>query len=204
MASLRFPLQPLSAGDILDQAVRLYRRHFASIFRLVLIPFAVTVPLSIWADSIADGGEALNDLLRTVPAWSSLLIANQWLGSLGGAALARWVAYPDFSSAAPLWKFYGPILRRTASLACVAVLDFVLWMGFVLLPIGGMVGAGAAIMDSWSTRMAGLTAVAIAVSGTIALGGMVVVTRLSLTVVVIALGACRRKKWFSPHETCSP
>ena len=185
MAAPLFELRPRSAGDILDQALRLYRRHFVSILRLVLVPFALTVPLSIWEDSVSDGVEGLQDLLRILPLSSALLVAIQWLGSLGEAALARWVANPDVSPTASLWKFYGPVLRRGISLACVAVLSFMLWVGTVLLPIGGMIGVAVAAVDSRGLGMA--TLLVGAALAAIALGGMVIVTRLSLTVVVIVL-----------------
>jgi hypothetical protein len=84
------------------------------------------------------------------------------------------------------------------SLACVAVLDFLLSVGAVLLPISGMIGVAVATVESWGLRMAALLVGAGLVA--IALGGMVIVIRLSLMVVVIALEdvswpAALRRSW---------
>lgn len=38
----RFTLEPMSAGDIIDNAVRLYRRHFLVLLRIVLVPSLVS------------------------------------------------------------------------------------------------------------------------------------------------------------------
>jgi hypothetical protein len=73
-----------------------------------------------------------------------------------------------------------------------------LWVGTILLPIGGIIGVAVTAVDSRSLGMATLLVGAGLVA--IALGGMVIVIRLSLMVVVIALEdvswpAALRRSW---------
>src|SRR5262245_61126747 len=45
----QFTLAPLSAGDIIDRAIRLYRRHFLVFLRIVLAPSLIAFAGGIFA-----------------------------------------------------------------------------------------------------------------------------------------------------------
>lgn len=86
MASPAFnqlPLAPLGAGDLIDRAVRLYRRHFSTLIRIaappVVISAAGAVLISIsWRSLNATAREAL------LPLYILMLIAGLllWLGGM--------------------------------------------------------------------------------------------------------------------------
>lgn len=202
MAEPAFPLHPRSAGDILDHAVRLYRRHFLSFLKLVLVPFPIMLSASIWMEFLSRGERWMQDV-PGVLLWVSLLLANMFLASLAGGAVARWVSDQEFGTTLHLWKCYRPVLRRSASLALANLLSVLLLAGGILVPVAGIVGIGMAgwgSWDAWGVVPVSLALVAILILGAINVGGAIITVRVFLYVVAIVLEdigwwAAFRRSW---------
>jgi hypothetical protein len=63
LESNQLSLVPLGAGDLIDRAVRLYRRHFVTLIRIAAPPVIVSAIGSVlWAISIREISKAISDL----------------------------------------------------------------------------------------------------------------------------------------------
>lgn len=161
MSTMSTPhLRPLTVGQILDRAVRLYRNHFRTFLAIVAI---VQVPLGIVQlfNAIATWFINNNDsstLLTGVAAIASLLslgviligvVANQ----IAATALARSVAdvyLGRTTNFAAAYRAVRPVLGNLIiTLLILAVVGIALAI-FALIPlIGWFPGAGMLIFFSW-------------------------------------------------------
>ena len=187
MAPPPLPLHPRSAGDILDHAVRLYRRQFLSIFKLILIPFGLAFPLSVWADSLMTGQETVRELLPILPRWIALTTASMWLYALGGGALICWVSDPEICTSGRIWNTYGRLIRRGISLGCLVALSFLLAVGGLIIPVFVIVGTVVVALTAWDRAISILVLVGIPVMGAFSVGAAVLLCRWSLPVSVLAI-----------------
>jgi hypothetical protein len=200
MAAPPLSYPPRSAGDILDHAVRLYRRHFLSVIRLVLPPFLAIIPLSILLEVISENDETLG-----ISHQQTLLLgAITWFEFLVDGALARWLFDPELGKAVHIWKCYRPVLRRGLSLAAGVLLIQGLTFVGLIGPGGIVVGMIQNAFASWSLSTALGLAFGTLMAGAIITGVMVILFRLSLFVVVIALENLRwpaalRRTWRLVH-----
>src|SRR2546423_11660 len=75
--STDLPLVPLGSGDLIDRAVRLYRRHLLVLIRIAAPPVFVSVGAFF--------------LARWAPVWMSAIVGV--IGFLGASALAMWLFF---------------------------------------------------------------------------------------------------------------
>jgi hypothetical protein len=154
---------PIRAGEILDQAFRLYRQHFLD-FALAVAIFQVPAQLISLGSSLYS--EFNLDQIRTnlnqntgatyMPNFTSILLLSFGLGLLtiilnwyGTALLTRLAGQAYFSKTANIGLAFRSIGRRwlTLALAVVAVV-FVGWLAivFTLVPcVGWLLGPGIAV-----------------------------------------------------------
>lgn len=162
MSTMSTPhLRPLTVGQILDRAVRLYRNHFGTFLAIVAV---VQVPLGIVQlfNAIATWFINNNDssaLLMGVAAIASLLslgviligvVANQ----IAATALARSVAdvyLGRTTNFAAAYRAVRPVLGNLIiTLLILAVVGIALFLFAVIIPlIGWFPGVGMFIFFSW-------------------------------------------------------
>ncbi len=133
-------LRPLSAGEILDGAFSLYRRHFALLFLVALVPALPTLAVSVWAHLTGAWG-AENDPLAGVvvlPFWlAEQVLVNGCLTWLASAAYLGGEVSPS-GALRETW-------RRAGSLLTVLVLSMTLFtVGLMLLVVPGVM-----VMIAW-------------------------------------------------------
>lgn len=139
MLSPTFDLQPMSTGDILDRAIRLYRRHFLHTLAIVSLPYILIIP--IWAllgvGAWGQGRGAPWQNPAVVGGLGLFGLAYLWLYFVSMGALARSVSERFLGGTPTIWTVYSPILRRSLSL---------IWAYFLAGLAGGAVlSAGVAI-----------------------------------------------------------
>lgn len=154
-------LRPMTVGDILDQAIRLYRKNFVTLVGIVAI---VSVPLllinvvaalfllqnSPFNQGVSGESFSSPDPLPFV-AWILVTIITAIVGAVAGvfeiAALAVVVSERYLGNATTIRQAYGRVLKRWLSLFMVIIIigliDFALFT-FLLLPTFGfgLLGAG--------------------------------------------------------------
>ncbi len=136
-------LQPMSTGEILDRAVRLYRRHFLHTLAIVSLPYLLIIPASalLGASLVLRG--------RGMPWQNPVLLggafvfglAYVWLWFVSTGALARSVSEHYLGGTPTLWMAYAPILRRSFSLIWACLLT--LFLAGAVLSVGGAIFLGA-------------------------------------------------------------
>src|SRR5512136_3453004 len=94
MAKPIFDLQPMSIGDILDRAIRLYRRAFLHNLAIVAVPYIVLIPATLFMGSKLFSGQDPRLLLRSHVAIPGVLLVlvYVWLLFMSMGALARSVS----------------------------------------------------------------------------------------------------------------
>jgi hypothetical protein len=143
MTSPTFDLQPMSTGDILDRAVRLYRRHFLHTLAIVSLPYFLIVPA--WA--LLGSGFAGRGRVGAFPnpaliAGASVFgLAYLWLYFVSLGAMARSVSERFLGGTPTMWAAYSPVLRRSLSLIWAYIL--VALAGGAVLSVGVGMFAGA-------------------------------------------------------------
>jgi hypothetical protein len=190
MAEPLFALHPMSAGDLIDRAARIYRRHFLSILRLAVIPIGIATIVNLYAERLE--GLALG-------FWLAIL-AGEILTTFAEAALVRWIADPGRQQAASLWQCYRPILRRTGALSGASLLVTPL---AIVLVFGPILAVGAAVSIARGAEGAigwVVTAFLMLVLGGLFLAAWLLVCRWSIAWAAVAiegvrLGQALRRSW---------
>jgi hypothetical protein len=136
----QFSSTPLTAGDVIDRAVRLYRQHFLLFLRIVLLPSLIAYAGGIaWAVgvrniSFADGDERLVRMIALAVAGGLFWLAGKalFLMLLGGASRALvW----HYFNGAPLKTraVYQAVCERSGSLLAAAFIVTGLLAGLLML-----------------------------------------------------------------------
>ncbi len=136
----QFTLAPLSAGDIIDRAIRLYRRHFLVFLRIVLAPSLIAFAGGIFAAmgmrnlSFEHGDQRTLLALGLIFSGSLLWLAGKalFLMLLGGASRSLvW----HFFNGTPLTACdaYTAVRERCWSLLGSALLVSILLLGVLIL-----------------------------------------------------------------------
>lgn len=135
-----FALAPLSAGDIIDQAVRLYRRNFLALLRIVVAPSLVAYAGSVFYYtgvrnfSLARGDERVALTILLIVSGVVLWIAGKaaFYLALGGAAR---VLVEHFFAGRPLLArdVYRALRRRFWALIGALLMISILLLGLFLL-----------------------------------------------------------------------
>lgn len=124
-------LKPMTAGDILDQAIRLYRQNFVPLITIVAI---VQLPLiilqALGVASILPATNNFNSSSETTPALFAVLgVAFLFLGIVGGifvlfqaGALVSFVSEKLLGRSITVRQAYGNAFRRGLSLFIAALL----------------------------------------------------------------------------------
>lgn len=160
-----FPnLHPQSMGELLDQALRLYRRHFVQfvgVFAIPLIPVILLQTLGSLASSLSVAtqiGDLSRDASPLAPLGSligffaqtggAFLIAILMQG-VAGPALVRAVANAYFGLPVTIWGTYRQLRAIWAQLLVAVILSFVISYAITfwwLVPcIGWVTGMGMSV-----------------------------------------------------------
>ncbi len=155
LAVNQLPLAPLGAGDLIDRAVRLYRRHFMTLIRIAAPPVVISaagyvlVTIS-WRELEATGSEASLVLYGLMMFFGLVL----WLGGLilnvvvmGGAArnLVTHLLWDEPVSArttyanarARFWGLLGATIIVSLIIGVAFVIVFYVWvLAFSLVVFG--------------------------------------------------------------------
>jgi hypothetical protein len=189
MAQPLFALHPMSAGDLIDRAVRIYRRHFLSIFRLALIPGSIAMALNVYAARLEN----------LAFSWWVTVLAAGCLTTFIDAVLVRWIANPGMGQAS-LWKCYRPMLRRAASLIIASVLTTTLALVSVFAAaIAIATAVNTALVSRGGSDWADAALALLGLGGS-SLVGWLVMCRWSVAVAVLAveemrLGRALQRSW---------
>lgn len=159
MAAFTLDLRPLSAGELLDRAVRLYRRHFLTFVGIVAI---VQIPLTLLQTGVslfatqqaADPTGASPAML--IGSLGSLLLTTLGfvlVSSLGTAALTRAVANSYLGQPVSLGGAYRQVGRSwlvlVLALLWIIVLSVLIGLWWLLVPcVGWFTGLGMLIFLS--------------------------------------------------------
>ena len=148
MSSLAFnqlPLSPLGAGDLLDRAVRLYRRHFMTLVRMAAPPIVVSAIGSVlitvgWREAaITSNSTALTIYILLIFAGVVLWVSGLLLSGvvLGGATrnLVAHLLWNEAVSArttyrnvrARFWSLLGATLVVGVCVCFFAFAGFIVW-----------------------------------------------------------------------------
>lgn len=171
MSSSSTPLlKPMTAGDILDRAIRIYRENFIALVTIVAL---VNVPL-VLVQVVATAAtfpftqnlnsDSLNNLNAATIFFAATAVSGL-LGALGAiyvhAAIAAFVSQRFLGKPATVRQAYSTALRRWLSLLIAAVLVFLANFGllgiFALVYLLPLVGFSA--LGNGGSGSAGLTAV---------------------------------------------
>jgi len=143
MAEPAFDLQPMSVGDLLDRAVRMYRRHLVHTLGIVILPYLAFVPAFSWLFlTIGERGSSSAERELSAIAAITLLFLGAvcfYLASMG--ALACSVSERYLGGRPTIRTVYGFVLQRSLALvwACLltlAVAGGVFGVGFGLWAVG--------------------------------------------------------------------
>jgi hypothetical protein len=153
----QLPLAPLGAGDLIDRAVRLYRRHFTTLIRIAAPPVVISAAGGVltsisWRSLTATGSQTSLALYGLM--WFAGLCL--WFGGMtlnvivmGGAArnLVTHLLWDEPVSAratyrnarARFWSLLGSTLIIGAIILVVLVIIFYLWLLVITLVAFGVV-----------------------------------------------------------------
>src|SRR5215210_3130314 len=150
-------LEPMSVGDVIDRAVRLYRRHFVSLVAIAAVPILTgyIVSLMFWygfmsltlpstgRPSPGDAGGIILFAIIGYPLWMILLVATiAGLSRVVGDQIMMGEAITFRRCFAFLWRRRGDMIRLGLfAILLLIVLSFV--VGFALSLI---IQAVAAVM----------------------------------------------------------
>lgn len=128
-----FTIMPLSAGDIIDRAVRLYRRHFVALLRIVLAPsliayvgaIAYTVGVQNFSLAHGDTQMVVSGVLVAIGIIVYLIGKTAFFVVLGGTSLAL---VNHFLDGSPLRarEVFRTVRQRLWSLIGATLLVFLL------------------------------------------------------------------------------
>lgn len=119
------PLRPLSLGELLDQAIQLYRRHFGLFVGIAAVPFGVWLALQVAADivgvrsTVPSGGVAA--LGRMAPAVGLWLLVSEIIGivalayAMGGTVWA--VSHLHLGEATSIGRSLGEMKGHVGGVA---------------------------------------------------------------------------------------
>jgi hypothetical protein len=135
-----FTIAPMSAGDIIDRAVRLYRRNFLALLRIVIAPslvaYAGSILMSIgWRNAALDKGDA-RVVITTLMILGGLLLwiigKAAFYAVLGGSSRAL-VAH--FFEGNPILArdVYRAVRRRVWSLVGATLMIGLLMLGVMMI-----------------------------------------------------------------------
>lgn len=162
MASEPRWLQPMSMGDVFDEAFQLYRDHFGPLFIIALIAYLIPIAVNLIANatglSLGSGAEMpTTDSQSPAPlerfqSPSTQMIESNWLltvadflaFSVSYAALAWAVANRYLGTAVSIGHAYGSILSRLLPYLFTMLLVVLMFIGAGLLfiiPVLGWIGA---------------------------------------------------------------
>lgn len=147
MSSLAPQLKPMTAGDILDQAIRIYRHNFVplvTIVAIISVPvillqvvfFATLIPLSFEPSSAPDFATDPTSILGLGAITYLAAIIGAILAIFQNAALAWFVSERFLGRATTVRQAYGQAFRRWLSLLIAALLLSVAVFGLFLILFG--------------------------------------------------------------------
>lgn len=173
LAVNQLPLAPLGAGDLIDRAVRLYRRHFMTLIRISAPPVVVSaIGSALWAIGLrnvlkAPGGAGLLLYILFTVAGLTLWIGGIILSMivLGGATrnLVTHLLWNEPVSAlatyravrARFWGLLGATLIVYACISASASVAFMAWYFVVIFVALGTV-AVAQLISGWLSALVGV------------------------------------------------
>jgi hypothetical protein len=201
-------LEPMSTGDVIDRAVRLYRRNFTPLVAIVAVPTLIgyVASLMFWygyyhlingaSGSSGPPGDAMWMLVLGglgYPVWFFALLVTV-------AGLARAVGdHLMMGEAITLRKSFSAIRRRLGDLTMLALLTMAILFGlytvfiiilFVLfLVIGAIVGVVAAIqMPQWAVMTTAVITTLLALAGAMYIASMLIARVIFLPQVIMIEG----------------
>jgi len=154
-------LRPQSMGELLDQALRLYRRHFVQfvgVFAIPLIPVILLQTLGSLVSALALAAQVndinrdssplapLGSLLGVFAQTGGALLTSLLMQGVAGPALVRAIANAYFGQPVTIWGTYRQLGAIWAQLLVTVILSFVIGYAITfwwLVPcIGWITGLG--------------------------------------------------------------
>ncbi|MBI4673331.1 MAG: hypothetical protein HY741_16900 [Chloroflexi bacterium] len=182
MSTTTPPLRPMGAGDILDQAIRIYRRNFVplvSIVAIIHVPLmllqvlsvVLMFPLSGTPSSpfgISDASSLNSTSFLAGQAVTYLAVIITAIATIfQNAALAAFVSERFLGRPSSVRQAYGRAFGRWLSLSIAAVLIFlanlvlvIVLVGFILIPLLG-IGALGSSSSSTASALLGIFYIAL-------------------------------------------
>ncbi len=173
-------LEPLGAGDLIDRAVRLYRRNFFTLVRISALPVLISaIGGVLWS---VGWNEILTAERETSFALYALLVATGallWvLGGLTtmmvmGAAARNLVRHLLWGEPISVRETFRSLRQRFFSLfAATLIVGIILWLAFITIFYGFfflvlMIIGGAVILSGASPFFAGLVALIVGGAATV-------------------------------------
>lgn len=169
MKTSALDLQPMSLGDILDRAVRLYRRHFLHTLAIVSLPHLLIIPAwSVLGNGFTGRGRPLawqNPVFMVGGFVFVIAYLYTYFASMG--ALARSVSERYLGGSPTIWTSYFPVIRLSPSLVWAYILASLAGIG--VLGMGGIFFAAGLLVFNQFRMVAGYVMAAILGIGSIAL-----------------------------------
>jgi len=179
----QLPLAPLGAGDLIDRAVRLYRRHLFTLLAIATPPVLVTAAGTIlggiaWRQLFSTGSERALALYVVLGLAGLLLIIGGHLFSMivmGGTArnLVTHLLWDEpvtmrATYAAVRARFWGLLAATLIVIAWVAISLVVALFGWYSVGIMVMTGAFLlALISPWLAAVCGILGSIVTVAGTL-------------------------------------
>src|SRR5262245_12780156 len=154
-------LRPQSMGELLDQALRLFRRHFVQfvgVFAIPLIPVILLQTLGNLASALSLANQLgtisrnpsplapLGSLFGLFAQTGSALLITVLMQGVAGPALVRAIANAYFGQPVTIWGTYRQLGAMWAQLLVTVILSFVITYAIAfwwLVPcIGWVTGLG--------------------------------------------------------------
>jgi hypothetical protein len=178
-------LEPMSTGDVIDRAVRLYRRNFTPLVAIVAVPTFIgyVVSLMFWY--------GYTSLLTGASGSRGVPVTGLWMLALGGLGYPVWM-FAMLVTVAGLCRVVGdhlmlnePITFRKCFAAAKRRLGAITLMGLLMIAMLFVVYIAVAIVLFVLVMAVGLIVGAIAASG---LPQWIATVMLVITVVVAVAG----------------
>lgn len=175
-------LEPMSTGDVIDRAVRLYRRNFTPLVAIVAVPTFIgyVVSLMFWY--------GYTSLLTGASGSRAVSVTGIWMLALGGLGYPVWM-FAMLVTVSGLCRVVGdhlmlnePITFRKCFAAARRRLGAITLMGFLLLAMVFVAYIAVAIVLFILMMAIGLIVGAIAASG---LPQWISTVMLVITVIVV-------------------
>src|SRR5262249_55780511 len=157
-----FTLAPMSAGDIIDRAVRLYGRNFLALLRIVLAPslvaYAGSILMSIgWRNATLSGGDQRGVITRLLGLSGSLLWAigkAAFYAVLGGSSRSLVAHFFDGKSILAR-DIYRAVRERLWSLIGATLMVGLLLLGAIMIAYFFLITIGMFFALMMATIMQG-------------------------------------------------